>query len=395
MSKVAFIAMAFAVSVLLHAYFARWLVRAFGIKRKTAVAVAVALVLIAPLGRFAATFTHSPPVVFLQSIALSELFGIAIASLPLLLIEVAATFVAEKHAVHPAVSKAEGEAPAKTEAPAIGRREAIERVGGIAVFGATGLAFTWGSIKSRHEFKIDEVVVKIPGLPRVLDGYTIAQISDVHTGTFVKEDELRLGFDFINRVKPDLIVATGDIVDSYSEYAKMFARLFGELKSRDGSYAILGNHDYYSGALDVATAMRAAGVKVLINEGVVLRGGDQNGFALLGVDDLWARRVGGVGPDLERACSTVPSDIPRILLAHQPKYFDQAAGKVALQLSGHTHGGQINPGFRPADIVMNYVAGWYEKNGTALWVNRGFGVAGPPVRIGAPPEITKVILVSA
>lgn len=392
MSKVGFIVVAFFVSVLIHAYFARWLMRSFNVKRRTAIAVAAGLIVLSPLGRVVATFTHAAPVVFLQTIALTELFGMAICVTPLFLIEVAASFVPER--VSPRAPLPVNEEPAEEEPFRIGRREAIERAGGLAIFGAAGIAAGWGSIKGRHAFTIDEVVVKIPGLPRLLDGYTIAQISDVHTGTFVKEDELRLGFDFINRVKPDLIVATGDIVDSYSEYAKMFARLFADLKSRDGSYAILGNHDYYSGANEVVSAMRSAGVNVLINEGVLLRGGDQKGFALLGVDDLWARRVGGVGPDLDRALSKVPSDVPRILLAHQPKYFDQAAGRVALQLSGHTHGGQINPGFRPADILMDYVAGRYEKNGTSLWVNRGFGVAGPPVRLGAPPEITKIVLVS-
>jgi uncharacterized protein len=87
--------------------------------------------------------------------------------------------------------------------------------------------------------------------------------------------------------------------------------------------------------------------------------------------------------------------LPRILLAHQPSYFREAAGRVALQLSGHTHGGQINPGFRPADLLMEFVHGRYEREGSTVWVNRGFGVAGPPSRVGAPPEITKIVIVSA
>jgi hypothetical protein len=91
----------------------------------------------------------------------------------------------------------------------------------------------------------------------------------------------------------------------------------------------------------------------------------------------------------------VRSDAPRVLLAHQPNYFDTASARVGLQLSGHTHGGQINPGFRPADLFMRYVSGRYEENGSTLWVNRGFGVAGPPARVGAPPEVTKIVLVTA
>ena len=91
----------------------------------------------------------------------------------------------------------------------------------------------------------------------------------------------------------------------------------------------------------------------------------------------------------------VPAEVPRILLSHQPTTVDYWAGKVALQLSGHTHGGQINPGFRPADLLMRYVSGRYERSGTTLYVNRGFGVVGPPARVGAPPEVTKIVLVSA
>jgi predicted MPP superfamily phosphohydrolase len=132
-----------------------------------------------------------------------------------------------------------------------------------------------------------------------------------------------------------------------------------------------------------------------VNEGRMIRPGDGGGFALLGVDDLWAARSGGAGPDLARAIASVRPDAARVLLAHQPNFFPFARGKVGLQLSGHTHGGQINPGFRPADWIMRYVAGRYEDSGTTMWVNRGFGVAGPPSRVGSPPEVTKVVLVSA
>lgn len=139
-------------------------------------------------------------------------------------------------------------------------------------------------------------------------------------------------------------------------------------------------------------------VRVLSNESSRIRSGDGGGFALLGVDDIQGRSgrdPGFSGPDLYAALSGLHRDVPRILLAHQPRYFDEAAGRVALQLSGHTHGGQINPGFRPADLFMEYVAGRYERGGSTLWVNRGFGVAGPPSRVGAPPEVTKIVIIGA
>ena len=104
---------------------------------------------------------------------------------------------------------------------------------------------------------------------------------------------------------------------------------------------------------------------------------------------------GGAGPSLGRAIAAAPPDRARILLAHQPRFFSEAKGQVALQLSGHTHGGQVNPGFSPAGLFMEFVAGRYERSGSTLYVNRGFGVAGPPTRVGAPPEVTKIVLVSA
>jgi predicted MPP superfamily phosphohydrolase len=139
-------------------------------------------------------------------------------------------------------------------------------------------------------------------------------------------------------------------------------------------------------------------VNVLSNQSVRLRAGDGGGFALLGVDDLHGRRghtPGFRGPDLERASKGLPAGLPRILLAHQPLFFDEAAGRIALQLSGHTHGGQINPGFRPADAFMKYVSGRYQRDGSTLYVNRGFGVAGPPSRLLAPPEVTRIVIVGA
>ncbi|MEO6421079.1 MAG: metallophosphoesterase, partial [Polyangiaceae bacterium] len=233
------------------------------------------------------------------------------------------------------------------------------------------------------------------GLPRALDGYTIAQISDIHVGLFVGERELREGLSRLAEIKPDLVVATGDLVDIDPSFAPLMARALGALRARDGVAAILGNHDYYTGASKILAALRAVGVNALVNTGVHLRKDDGGGFALLGVDDLSARRSGGPGPSLTKAIAMVPPDAPRILLAHQPRYFLESQGSVALQLSGHTHGGQINPGFRPADLFMEFVAGRYEGDGSTLWVNRGFGVAGPPSRLGAPPEVTKIVLVAA
>ena len=203
--------------------------------------------------------------------------------------------------------------------------------------------------------------MRIPGLPRALDGYTIAQISDIHIGLLVGERDIAPGLESLAGTKSDLVVVTGDVLDFDPQYIPAAAHALAKIRARDGVYAIYGNHDHYTGAAAVARALRGIGIDVLVNEGRVIRPGDGGGFALLGVDDLAARRFGsGEGPRLDRAMAMVPEDRARILLSHQPQTMDLWSGRVALQLSGHTHGGQFNPGFRPADLVMRYVAGRYD-----------------------------------
>ena len=161
---------------------------------------------------------------------------------------------------------------------------------------------------------------------------------------------------------------------------------------RDGVTIIPGNHDYYAGVDAVLGACRDGGGTVLRNQGRVLQGG----IALLGVDDVWARRSNdGPGPDLAAAIATVDPELPRVLLCHNPVFFEEARGQVALQLSGHTRGGEVNLGVRPADLVLTYVSGRYDEHGSTLYVNRGFGTAGPPARVGARPEVTLVVLGAA
>jgi predicted MPP superfamily phosphohydrolase len=211
----------------------------------------------------------------------------------------------------------------------------------------------------------------------------------------VGDRELDEGLSLVRAMRPDLAVVTGDLVDFEVRYAERLAGALRRLPTRDGVFAVLGNHDYYCDFKAVTAVMQRADVRVLVNDGCTIRPEDGGGFALLGVDDLWARRRHGVGPDLDRAIATVSPEIPRVLLAHHPAYFDVASGRVDLQLSGHTHGGQINPGFHPGELFVRYLAGRYVQGGSTLWVNRGFGVVGPPTRVGTPPEVTKIVLVAA
>jgi len=298
-----------------------------------------------------------------------------------------------------------GSAP--LESAPITRREAIRRAGVGASLIVGGGSTAYGMTFGRHDYALEEVPITLARLPRTLDGYTIAQISDIHVGTFVGDAELRAAEAMIRRARPDLIVMTGDLIDHDLRYAPRLGELVRRLSAlgaRDGVVAIPGNHDYYAGIDDVLATLREAGARVLRNEGVMIPDGERasaaeitRGFSLLGVDDLWASRYGDSGgPDLPRTLGFARPDQARVLLCHNPEFFETAAHEVDLQLSGHTHGGQVTFLVRPADLFLRhgFVMGRYQREGSQLYVNRGFGTAGPPIRIGTPPEISRIVLSS-
>jgi len=354
--------------------------------RRWTVALALASLLVAELmTRWTSLLWHVG--ITVQTVLIVLLMTLGMAAVPIAVMR-ALGWLAERAAkrLRPGPPPAEG---------AMTRRQVVEAVSGVAIIGATGSTLGWGVVRGRHDFELVELPVRIAALPRSLDGYVIAQVSDLHGGNYIGERELDEGFELVRAAKPDLVVVTGDMVDFDTTFAPLVARKLAELAPRDGVFACLGNHDYYAGWAKVLASMTAAGITTLVNEGTVIRPRDHGGFALLGADDRWSGRYGRPGPRLEDALSMVPDALPRILLSHQPVTVDRWPGKVALQLSGHTHGGQINPGFRPAELFMTYVAGLYRVGGTVLYVNRGFGTVGPPSRIGAPPEVTRIVLVAA
>jgi uncharacterized protein len=366
----------------------RWATRTFPVlgRRPRAVATALgALIVVQMVTHWTVVHWHVGSA--MQTAFIIVLMTLAIAALPVGAMH-ALGWVVERtlRRLRPQAGPSEG---------TMTRRQVVEAAGGVAFIGATGSMLGWGAVRGRHAFEVVELPVRIATLPRALDGYVIAQISDIHAGNYVGERELDEGLERVRATKPDLVVVTGDLVDFDPAFAPLVARKLADLAPRDGLFACLGNHDYYAGSDQVLAVLRAAGITTLVNQGRVIRPADGGGFALLGADDEWAKRYGGAGPRLDRALTTVPEALPRILLSHQPPTADLWPGQVALQLSGHTHGGQINPGFRPAELVLPYVAGLYRVGGTMLYVNRGFGTVGPPSRVGAPPEVTRVVLVSA
>jgi predicted MPP superfamily phosphohydrolase len=284
------------------------------------------------------------------------------------------------------------------------RREFASQVAVGSAFLIGGGSSIYGALVGRHDYVVEEVPVRLAGLSRAFDGFSIVQLSDLHIGQFVHDAELAAAEELVRRARADLIVLTGDLVDHDPRFAERlgrFARRLGPL-ARHGVAAISGNHDYYAGIEPVVDALRRGGARVLRNEAVVL-GDPGAGIALLGVDDVRAPGFGERGPDVARAVHALPRlgdrvaparDLPRVLLCHNPVYFEVAQGQVGLQLSGHTHGGQVNPLVRPADWVLRHgwIAGLYEAQGSRLYVNRGFGTAGPPARVGAPPEVTRLVL---
>ncbi|KYF66482.1 metallophosphoesterase, partial [Sorangium cellulosum] len=283
--------------------------------------------------------------------------------------------------------------------PALPRRAFLANGAAGSAFLIGGGSAVYGALVGRHDYVIEEIAIPIQGLPRSLDGFSIVQLSDIHLGLFVGEPEMRAAEDLVRKARGDLVVMTGDLIDFDPRYAEHLGRLTRRLGplAREGVAAIPGNHDHFAGIDATIDALERGGAHVLQNRGRVI-GGAGGAFALLGVDDVWARRrVPGGGPHLGRALADVPRDLPRVLLCHNPVFFPEAAGEVALQISGHTHGGQVNLVVRPADVVLphGYVAGLYQRGGAHLYINRGFGTAGPPARIGAPPEVSRIVLVAA
>lgn len=394
--RVPFAIFLFVVSAVVHVVGLRWVLARFPSlarpsRRLPLIVLAGVLTIAAPGARVLSRVSSSRLFVNLLAVATLEMFA---ATVTVVLVAIGAVLVklATRRGPEPAP------APAPALEPELPRREALSRLAGVGVYGLSLSTFGWGMAKGRLDFQLEDVVVRIPGLPRVLDGYTIVQVSDVHVGAFIGERELAQGFELVRRARPDLVVATGDLVDMLAEAADPLAAALRNVGARDGAVAIVGNHDHYAGPGEVVERLRRGGVRVLQNQGVVLRPGDGGGFAMLGVDDLQGRRrplEGFAGPDLGRALADVPADRPRILLAHQPIFFHESQGRVALQLSGHTHGGQIRPLTSPVTAFWEFVRGRYERQGSTLWVNRGFGTTGPPSRVGSPPEVTRIVLVSA
>lgn len=351
-----------------------------------------------PLVRFVFRGTLAPP--WATTVVLLW-WGVTIYTLMALLVAEVGHWLVRRRAVSPGAAPATLEAASglpdlsRDAAPVDpARRLFLARATAAGALAVGGGFTAFGSYRAFTPPAITEVPVTLPGLPKSLDGFTIVQLSDIHVGPVIQQRFLDQLVQAANSAKPDLVAITGDLVDGKPDQLGRFVARLANLSSRHGTFFVSGNHDYYSGWEEWARALPGVGFTVLRNRFVSI--GDAGAsFDLIGVDDFGSRWGSG-GYDLDAATANRDPARASVLLAHQPNGLDQAADKrIGLQLSGHTHGGQMFPGTLIGEVI------WGDRNtglsvhqGTQLYTSRGCGFVGPPVRVGAPPEVVKIVLVA-
>lgn len=283
----------------------------------------------------------------------------------------------------PATDVLVADAPIADTLAAPTRRLFVARaVGGAAAVAGLGTVGygTYGVLRGP---RVKRITVPLAKLPRSAHGFRIAVVSDIHLGPVLGRAHTQRIVDTINRTQPDLVAVVGDLVDGTVADLGSAAEPLAQLTARHGSFFVTGNHEYYSGAAQWVDHVRELGLHPLENARVEI-----GGFDLAGVNDI-AGESEGQGPDFDRALGDRDRNRAAVLLAHQPVVIhDAVAHGVDLQLSGHTHGGQLWPGNFIAELANPTVAGLDRYGDTQLYVSRGAGAWGPPVRVGAPSDVT-------
>jgi len=266
--------------------------------------------------------------------------------------------------------------------------------------GVTALTFggaAYGVLVGKSAVDFTSARIQISNLPAALDGFTIGLMSDIHSSSFMTKPEMDEYVRALLSLQADLVVVPGDFVNSQTEEVYPFAESFSALHAPCGVYGVMGNHDFFAPDPEqVAREVNDCGVKLLRNDRVII---EKNGarFVLMGIDDVG--RHDQAAQLMRSTASGVPELLPRVLLCHRPYFLDQAAELgLDLVLSGHTHGGQIVLGhigsmaLTPASLASPYVWGMYRHRNTQMYVSRGIGTVGLPLRVNCPPEITRIIL---
>jgi len=255
---------------------------------------------------------------------------------------------------------------------------------------------TYGIWSAEQLPEVTRLTLSFPDLPLGLDGLRVLHLSDVHAGVHMEQDRMAALVAQANGLGAELIVQTGDMIDVDPAYIPRYVRAFRDLRAPLGVVTVLGNHDRYTGEDAVIRGVRDAG-QVFVRDGahVIERGGAP--LALVGIDDPRGWKLDDPQPhDIDLALRRTPPDVFRILLAHRPGAFDGAAPRgVPLTLAGHIHGGQLyvpGLGWSAGRLITKYVMGHFRRGSSQLYVSRGIGVVGVPIRLFVPPEIALIEL---
>lgn len=285
--------------------------------------------------------------------------------------------------------------PPKTHRKMSRRRFLTTALGGVAGLGLTGIGTSaYVTQVEPYRLSVSEVRVPLPHLPAAFNGFTIAHISDLHMGEWITLEHLSQMVALVNALQPDLVAITGDIASvQYFGLQNEITYVMDAFRAPHGVAATLGNHDHWMHAPTVRQAILDSQADLLWNTHMEIQRGNDILY-ILGVDDVWEREA-----DLFAALDGVPlRPVPTVLLAHEPDYADYVSeiGRVGLQLSGHSHGGQIRlPGIGAPvlpHLGKKYDQGLFSVGEMQVYVNRGIGMTTPHVRLNCPPEITLLTL---
>jgi predicted MPP superfamily phosphohydrolase len=281
----------------------------------------------------------------------------------------------------------------------------------LVVAGTLFLLLLFGITRGRHYYKVRRETLYFDDLPETFDGFTITQLSDIHSGSFSDKQGVQKGLDLVNAQGSDMILFTGDLVNNEATEMDPWIPAFAELEAPYGKYSVLGNHDYgdymqwenkaaqYDNLNRLKEVHKEIGFQLLLNESMQIQKDDQS-VALIGVEN-WGKGGFHKYGDLEKAAANVPDGAFRILMSHDPSHWDAVTvdhhQHIHLTLSGHTHGMQFGFelfGFKwsPIKYIYKQWAGLYQKSGQYLYVNRGFGFLGLKGRVGIWPEIAVITL---
>ncbi len=277
------------------------------------------------------------------------------------------------------------------------------------------VGMSWGIISGAHDYRVRRIKLPLVNLPKAFEGLKVVQISDIHSGSFWNRTAVKGGIEMVMNEKPDIVFFTGDIVNNRAEELTDWISVFSKVQASLGVFSVFGNHDYgdyvawgspqqkAKNLIDLAAMQKAMGWKLLINQNAVIEI-DGEKIAVIGIENWGAKARFPKYGKLAEAIKGTEKIATKLLLSHDPSHWQAEVlpmfPEISAMFSGHTHGMQFGidiPGIKwsPVQYVYDEWAGLYQQKGQYLYVNRGFGYIGYPGRIGMPPEITTIELVSA